>query len=115
MAIAKAIYLSGPTTPANILDELQDRFVRFTVQDKIVDMISSGTLVREGEKLALAVGLRRHFEQCDSDLDAPVKPTGVMATSRAPKPFTPLAGYSLPRDGARDGADDHRKYKSRHF
>lgn len=112
-AICKIIYANGAKADGDIMRELKDRFVRQTMLDKIAEMLDSGMLVRSAAGLNIATPISRYFEQCEA---APARaPAGVMATTRVAQEFKPLRGYKLPVDGAREGADDHRKYASRHF
>ena len=114
-AVCKIIYTQGGKTTGELTSALVDRFVRNTIIDKIAEMVSNHVLVREGDQHFNAVPITRHFEQCEIDLLPKLAPLGNMATPREARPFRPLTSYKLPRDGAREGADDHRKHKSRHF
>jgi hypothetical protein len=114
-AIGKSIHTFGPKAPAALSLELSDRFVRATTADKITEMVSLGQLVRVEDKVELSAPLMRYFDQCEADMMPKTVTPGSVATARTPKPFVPLVRAPARIDGMREGAADHRQYKSRHF
>lgn len=114
-AVCKLLYARHQMTTGEIVSELRDRFVRATIIDKLLEMEDIGQLVRVRDALLLAVPIRRHFEQCEIDARPPAPPTTTVATGPQPRPFKPLTGYKLSRDGMREGAGDFRNWPSRHL
>jgi hypothetical protein len=114
-AILELIYNGGMKTKGQIIRHFHDRFVRDTTTEKIEELLNNGQLLMEKHGLTISVLVRRHFEQCEVDM-LPAKPvTTTVASPRTVKPFTPMTGYKLNRDGTRPGAADHRNWKSRHL
>ena len=113
-AICKFVYKNGPSTGGDLKCELYKRFSRDCIEGKIADLISAGML-RHSDKYDLSMATRKFFEDTDPELMPRAPAPGIPAPSRVVRPFTPLAGYKLPINGAREGAADHRQFKSRHF
>ena len=114
-AVCRIIFKQGPRTQGELVSDLANRFKRVTLTEKVAEMVSIGTLIRTKDTLDIAPAMRRFFDESDAALAPPPKPQGARATARITRPFRPLTGYILPLDGAREGAADHRNYKSRHF
>lgn len=114
-AILESIYLSGEKTKGQLVRLLDGRFVRQTTEEKINEMVINGMLVAVDGNMRISIPVRRYFDQCEDERAGTKTPTGTMATYREPKPFKPLTGYKLDRDGMRPGSNDYRNWPSRHI
>ena len=115
-AICKSIYTDGPRTLGELTSDLSKKYQRKTINEKVSDMASEGTIIAVHGLYSNDPRVIRHFDQSEKHLE-PAQPTSLspVASPRVVPAFKPMTGYRLPLDGARVGAGDHRQYKSRHF
>lgn len=114
MAVCKSIYLDGTDTPDAIAADLEAGYGNARVKAKVHEMITTGQILMVHGKLSLSIPVLRHMEDIDPALADKGPPAPVVLPAPA-RPFKPLVGYKLPIDGMREGAADHRKWKSKHL
>lgn len=116
-AICQALYEFGPLTAAGVHAALPPRFNNErTIAAVLVSLQDQGCIVtHEPDGLyLLTLAATRHMDQCAETGAAPPIDQSRIATPRTPPPFRPLT-YKPSSYGKREGSNDHKAYKSRHF